>query len=98
MHPLVEDENSGSLETNGSHQLGTHVAWHRLGAHIPGFGLPFLLLWGWTASYLWGEVLSHNFLPFFSQFFIWSNFIFCLKQKKEKNNRFAHELLIVPEP
>lgn len=52
-----------------------------------------------AASYLWGEVLGHNFLPFFSQFFIWSNFIFCLKQKKEKNNhRFTHEHRIVPEP
>lgn len=53
----------------------------------------------WAASYLRGEVLGHNFLPFFSQFFIWSNFIFCLKQKKEKNSkRFAHECLRVTEP
>lgn len=86
------------METNGSHQPGAFLAqiW----------GPPFLneashpsCCGVWAASYLWGEVLGHNFLPFFSQFFIWSNFIFCLKQKKEKNNhRFACELLIVPEP
>ena len=91
--PLEEDENSGSGDQR-HHRLGTpHMAWHRPGG-------PYSSCFGvWAASYLWGEVLGHNFLPFFSQFFIWSNFIFCLKQKKEKNNnRFVHELLIVVEP
>lgn len=51
-----------------------------------------------VASYLWSEVLGHNFLPFFPQFFIWSNFIFCLKQKKEKkSNRSAPGLLLVTQ-
>lgn len=51
-----------------------------------------------VASYLWSEVLGHNFLPFFPQFFIWSNFIFCLKQNKEKsNNRSAPGLLLVTQ-
>ena len=61
---------------------------------------PFSSCWGvGAASYLWGEVLGHNFLPFLPQFFIWSNFIFCLQEKKHKNSiRTAHELLMVTQP
>lgn len=70
-----------------------------MGAHIPGSGPQSSCCGVWASSYLRGEVLGHNFLPFFSQFFIWSNFIFCLKQKKEKDSkRFAREHLKVTEP
>lgn len=97
-----EDENSGSLEPDGSHQPGASQLPAQpdtvLGPHIPAPGFSLLPLGAWGASYLWGEVLGHNFLPFFSQFFIWSHFIFCLKEKREKNNkRFAYELLITAE-
>lgn len=93
-HSPGEEENSGSLETNSSHQPETLPFPTRPGTDV---GPTFLQKASHSfccgvqaASYLWGEVLGHNFLPFFSQFFIWSNFIFCLKQKKEKNNnRFA---------
>lgn len=93
-HSLGEDEDPGSLETHGGPS-----AQHRPGAHTPGPGPPGLLPWGWAATYLGGEVLGQNFLPFFAQLFIWSNFIFCLKRKEEKNSeRFAHEPRGVTEP
>lgn len=50
--------------------------------------LHFMVTHGLAGSrrpYLWGEVLGHDFLPLLSQFLIWCDFVFCLKQKEKKN-------------
>lgn len=53
----------------------------------------------WEDSYLWSEILGHYFLPLLSKFFIWSNFILCLKQKENRiTNSFATEVGIIMVP
>lgn len=89
---LSENRNYGIQETTGSHQPCKS-------------GLPTFLDRAsyssqrkvWKDSYLWREVLGHYFLPLCPKVFIWSNFIFCLKQK-EKNNNFAAEVGIIMKP
>lgn len=68
-------------------------------AHIPRQSSSVLPIRSLEDSYLWSEILGHYFLPLLSKFFIWSNFILCLKQKENRiTNSFATEVRIIMVP